>query len=191
MGATAESLSPHALHLNGLVDLGDGSGTCASCHGSAKSAAPSDSGHALHLASTLTTPVVCNDCHPTPSDVHSAGHLDGKVDVVLGERARARAQQPVWNEAEQRCSSVACHGASMPGHALSPTWSDLPSPPSQRCQACHAAPPPPPHVVRASCGGGLCHGDEVGLVDSELGISEPGKLRHIDGIFNPPYPAPP
>jgi predicted CxxxxCH...CXXCH cytochrome family protein len=123
--------------------------------------------------------------------VHSAGHLDGKVDIVLGQRAYARAQQPVWNEAEQRCSSVACHGAAMPGHALPPTWSDLPSPPSQLCQACHASPPPAPHVVRTSCGGGLCHGDEVGLVDSELGISEPGKLRHIDGTFNPPYPAPP
>jgi predicted CxxxxCH...CXXCH cytochrome family protein len=190
MGASAESLSPGALHLNGQIDLGDGGETCASCHGSANSAAPDDANHRLHLASPLTTALVCSDCHPTPSQVKEQGHLDGKVQVVLGARAHARGQEPVWNEAEQRCSSVACHGAALPGHALSPSWGDAVVPAGDRCETCHAAPPPPPHVVRSSCGGGLCHMDEVGLIDSQLRISEPGRLRHIDGMVSPPYPAP-
>ena len=188
MGQSADSLTPRGLHLNGKQDLGNGSGSCGSCHGSAQSDAPSDSGHTLHLASPLTTPLVCSDCHPTPAQLTSPGHLDGKVDVLLGTRAHARGQQPVWNAAEQRCSSVACHGTALPGHALSPSWSDPPSPASERCLGCHASPPPPPHVERSdSCGGSLCHADEVGLLGSQLRITEPGKLRHIDGVLNPPY----
>jgi predicted CxxxxCH...CXXCH cytochrome family protein len=188
MGQTAESLTPRGLHVNGKLDVGNGSGTCGACHGSANSDAPGDSGHALHLGSPLTTPLVCADCHPTPAQTMSPGHLDGKVDVLLGARAHARAQQPVWNPAEQRCSSVACHGAALPGHALSPRWTDPPSPVTARCLTCHASPPPPPHVERSSsCGGSLCHADEVGLFDSQLRISESGKMRHIDGVENPPY----
>jgi predicted CxxxxCH...CXXCH cytochrome family protein len=189
MGETAESLMPAGLHLNGKLDVGSGSGTCGACHGSAQSDAPGDSGHTFHLASPLTTPLVCADCHPTPAQTMSPGHLDGKVDVLLGERARARGQQPVWNAAEQRCASVACHGAALGGQVLtSPSWSDPLRPASERCLACHGAPPPPPHVERSStCSGSLCHADEVGLLGSQLRISEPGKLRHIDGVVSPPY----
>lgn len=192
MGESAESLMPHGLHLNGKVDLGDGSETCAACHGSGTNPAPKDSGHTLHLTSSLATPLVCADCHPTPSQPIAPGHLDGKVDILLGARASARGQEPSWDVSEQRCASVACHGAAMPGHTLSsPSWSDLPSPANNECGACHAAPPPPPHVARSSCGGSLCHADEVGLFDSALGISEPGRALHIDGVVNPPYPGAP
>jgi predicted CxxxxCH...CXXCH cytochrome family protein len=191
MGESAESLTPATLHLDGKVDLGDGSGSCGACHGSAQSDAPDDSGHTLHLASALTYPLACADCHPTPTELRSPGHLNGAVEILLGERARARRQQPLWSEAERRCSSVACHGAGLPSHALSPTWSDPRSPASQRCQACHAAPPPPPHVTRGSCGGGLCHADEVGLFGTQLRISEPGRAAHIDGWVSPPDPAAP
>jgi predicted CxxxxCH...CXXCH cytochrome family protein len=187
MGSSAESLMPQTLHLNGKVDLGDGTDSCAACHGSAPSGAPRDSGHTLHLGSALTQPIVCSDCHPTPAQPSSPGHLNGMVEVVLGARAKARGQAPVWSADEQRCSSVACHGAELPGHALSPTWSDAPSPIEQRCNACHASPPPAPHVVRSSCGGGLCHADEVGLFGDELRISEPGRRVHIDGRISPPY----
>jgi predicted CxxxxCH...CXXCH cytochrome family protein len=186
MGTSAESLTPGPLHVNGAVDLGDGSGGCGACHGSAESAAPADSGHALHLASPLTTPLVCADCHPTPATPIAPGHLDGQVDIAFGARASARGQQPVWSTSEQRCTNVACHGAALPGHTLSPLWTDRPSSPSQRCETCHASPPPPPHVARSSCGGSLCHQDEVGLLGSALRISEAGRQLHIDGRIQPP-----
>jgi predicted CxxxxCH...CXXCH cytochrome family protein len=188
MGASADSLMPKTLHLNGTLDLGNGDETCGACHGTAPSGAPSDSGHRLHLASPVTQPVVCADCHPTPSDVHSPGHLDGAVQIALGARARARGHEPSWSSADQRCSNVACHGAGLPGNALTPAWTDLPSPLEQRCQSCHTSPPPAPHVVRSSCGGSLCHADEVGLFGSELRITDPGRLVHIDGVISPPYP---
>jgi predicted CxxxxCH...CXXCH cytochrome family protein len=188
MGESAESLMPASLHLNGKVDVGSGGDTCGACHGADASGAPVDSGHTLHLGSPLTQPLVCSDCHPTPAQPIAPGHLNGVVDIVLGARASARGQAPVWSAAEERCTNVACHGVGMPGHMLSPVWNDPPSPLDQRCQVCHAAPPPPPHVVRSSCGGGLCHAEEVGLLGSELRISEPGRRVHIDGALSPPYP---
>ncbi|HEX6239880.1 MAG TPA: CxxxxCH/CxxCH domain-containing protein [Polyangiales bacterium] len=188
MGSTADSLRPAELHLNGKVDVGNGDGSCGACHGTAPSGAPSDSGHTLHLLSPVTQPLVCADCHPTPASVEAPGHLDGKVQIALGARASARGYQPVWSAAEQRCSSVACHGVGLAGNTLVPTWIDPPSPPEQICQACHASPPPPPHVVRSSCGGSLCHNDEVGLIGSQLRITQPGLPVHIDGFISPPYP---
>jgi predicted CxxxxCH...CXXCH cytochrome family protein len=187
VGKTADSLQPGALHLNGTLDLGNGDGSCGACHGSSQTGAPDDANHALHLASPLTTPLACADCHPTPPQPLAPGHLDGKVDVVLGARAHARGQQPRWDPEESRCTNVACHGAALPGSTLSPSWRDPPSASGERCQTCHAAPPPPPHVTRSSCGGGLCHGDEVGLLGGALRISEPGRQVHVDGALSPPY----
>ncbi len=187
MGEHAESLHPGALHLNGKVDMGNGSGTCGACHGTSETGAPDDSSHKLHLATTLTLPLACEDCHPTPAEPIAAGHMDGEVAVVLGERARQRGQDPVWTAGTKVCSNVACHGAALPGPALSPAWNDPPAAGGERCETCHASPPPAPHVERSSCGGSLCHADEVGLIGGELRISEPGRPVHIDGVINPPY----
>ena len=46
--ATGTALTPGPLHVNGKVDLGNGSGQCGACHGSGNSPWPTTQVHAAH-----------------------------------------------------------------------------------------------------------------------------------------------
>lgn len=173
-----------SLHMNGRIDLGDGSGTCGACHGANGDPWPSSGAHRAHRSPTLTRPVDCGDCHVVPKTLHAPGHLDGIVEVVFGGRALDRDSHPVWDGSS--CDQVACHGAGLPEPpAVVPRWNDATSA-AKACGACHGA-PPTQHTTSTSCDRSTCHGAEVSRdAHGVLGITDAGKALHIDGVLELP-----
>lgn len=188
VNASGNELSDTRLHLNGRVDLGDASGTCSACHGKDGDPMPRTASHLLHRNTLLTRPIACNECHVVPEDVNSAGHLDqGDVtpaDVTFGPRARAREQEPSYDE--RGCRQVACHGSGLPERierALA--WE---APASAQCGGCHGTPPKLDHPAAGSCAAAQCHGSEVTLAGEPPAITELGRAQHIDGEIDVKQP---
>jgi len=181
MGATADSLRPGPLHLDGEVELGSGTGTCGACHGDGVAPWPGDALHTRHRTTALTTPLACESCHVVPATVIAPGHLDGQVTVLLSGRAQGAGAAPRYEASEGRCDHVACHRAGLRVPSPSPRWREDALGASGRCEGCHRAPPPPPHVQMPTCAGGLCHGAEVSAGSDALGITEAGRALHLDG----------
>lgn len=180
MGSARDALSPAALHINGRVDVGSGTGTCGACHGDGQSPWPRDSLHRAHAETALTQPIECGTCHSVPNQLHSPSHLDGLVSVQLQGRAQRGDVQPSFDAASKTCSNVACHaGALRQTAAEPPRWSAMASA-NDRCTLCHGAPPAAPHVQQVNCGGGLCHGSQVSGAGREHGITQSGRTLHID-----------
>jgi predicted CxxxxCH...CXXCH cytochrome family protein len=176
-GGTALSGGP--LHLDGKVDLGNGSGKCGACHGSGDSPWPMTAAHPAHQSPTLTAPLACSNCHVVPSSVTDPVHLDGTVHVTFSGLATARGAHPAWDGTS--CSEVACHGANLNDPAAVPRWTDA-SGAQSRCGACHGA-PPSQHTPSTECSRGDCHGSEVALDSNWLpSITQSGRTLHIDGI---------
>jgi predicted CxxxxCH...CXXCH cytochrome family protein len=174
-------LTGQNLHLNGRVDLGDGSGTCGACHGSGDDAWPRSAAHGAHAAPTVTTSVACGDCHRVPRAVRDQGHLDGVVEVVFAGRAVERGARAAWDG--RSCRDVACHGAELvdPPPVL-PVWADA-SGAARACGACHRL-PPTGHTASGGCDRAECHGSEIIRSGLTLSISESGKLLHVNGVVN-------
>jgi predicted CxxxxCH...CXXCH cytochrome family protein len=180
--ATGTALSGGPLHLNGKVDLGDGSGLCGACHGSGNSPWPSTGVHAAHQSPTLTVPLDCANCHVVPSTILDPVHLDGTVHVTFSELATARGSSPAWDGV--RCTNVACHGANLADPAAVPAWDDT-SGAQSKCGACHGI-PPSEHTASTTCNRSDCHGTEVSLdANGTPSITQTGKVLHIDGIIEP------
>ncbi len=118
------------LHLDGKVSLGDGSETCAACHGTRPTGAPppdingnydetgATGAHTAHLGTLrFRTALSCNDCH-TPytgatfsAAVRTPGHISGEGGgVIFGTLATADAATPSYTQASRSCSGVYCHG---------------------------------------------------------------------------------
>lgn len=182
--ADGTALTSTSLHMNGRVDVGDGSGKCGACHGEGDDPWPKMAAHPAHRAPDITTPVECGDCHVVPATLHAAGHLDGVVEVVFGGRATERDAHPSWDGTS--CDQVACHGAGLPEpRSVTPTWTDS-SGRAKACGACHGTPPAVQHTTSTSCDRSTCHGSEVSRAASGLlGITENGKQLHIDGTVEP------
>lgn len=126
--ATATALRPGPMHLNGRVDLGDGSGTCTACHGRAGDAEPwpASGAHAAHR-SPSGGPVACASCHVVPSRPDDPAHFEAapRASVHLGGAASARGSTPRYDAATRACADVACHGAGLGGAAAeAPRWDD-------------------------------------------------------------------
>jgi hypothetical protein len=179
--ARGTALTPGPLHMNGRVDLGDGSGSCAACHGKNGDPWPRTNAHPAHEVPTLTRPVDCANCHPVPTDVLAPGHLDGTVQIAFGGRALDRGAQPTWSGGA--CASVACHGANLVDTpAVLPTWTDS-SHSASACGACHGV-PPSQHTPSTSCDRSSCHGTETFRnSDGSPAISVTGRALHIDGTI--------
>ncbi len=178
--ASGTALSGGPLHMNGKVDLGDGSGKCGACHGSGDSPWPLTAVHPAHEAPASTDAIACSSCHVVPTDVLDPVHLDGTVHVVFSGLATSRGASPTWSGTQ--CTNVACHGANLADPAAAPVWTDT-SGAQAKCGACHGI-PPTEHTTSASCGRSDCHGGEI--VSAASGaplISESGKSLHIDGII--------
>ncbi len=175
---TGTALRPGPLHMNGRVDVGDGSGDCSSCHGRDGTGWPDVAGHTLHRTGARSRPVVCSSCHVVPARVDSPGHLNGVVEVVFSGPALLRGARPTWQGGA--CADVACHGAGLitPGPVL--RWDHGSSAPS--CGGCHGTPPPAPHPAERTCASVLCHGAGVAPSQSGLVITEAGRRQHIDGV---------
>jgi predicted CxxxxCH...CXXCH cytochrome family protein len=181
--STGTALSGGPLHLDGRVELGNGSGECGACHGTGASPWPSTLAHPRHQNPTISSPVACSDCHIVPAAILSPGHLDGVVHVDFSGLATARGAVPVWNGAS--CTEVACHGANLPAPAaVTPTWADT-SGAAAACGACHGIPPTAEHTPSTACSQSFCHGSEVGTTAAGLpAISTAGESLHINGVIN-------
>jgi predicted CxxxxCH...CXXCH cytochrome family protein len=178
--ANGTSLSGGPLHLNGKVDLGDGSGKCGACHGTGDDPWPVTAAHPAHESSALTAPLACSNCHVVPATILDPVHLDGTVHVVFSDLATARGATPVWNG--DTCTNVACHGANLADPAAEPAWNDTSGGQSQ-CGACHGI-PPSQHTASTSCDRSDCHGSEIALDGSGVPhISATGQALHIDGVI--------
>jgi predicted CxxxxCH...CXXCH cytochrome family protein len=172
-----------SLHMNGVVDLGNGSGLCGACHGTGASPWPSTAAHPAHETPTIALPVACASCHPVPTSITDPMHLDGVVHVTFTGLAVARGASPAWNGTS--CTSVACHGANLADPAGVPVWTDT-SGSASKCGACHGI-PPSDHTASTSCNVSVCHGSEVALSAEGLpSITTSGETLHINGVINPP-----
>jgi predicted CxxxxCH...CXXCH cytochrome family protein len=180
--ATGTALTAGPLHLDGRVELGNGSGQCGACHGTGASPWPSSGAHAAHENSSISLSVPCASCHPVPPAIQDPTHLDGVVHVQFSSLAVARGASPVWDGT--RCSSVACHGAQLiDAPAVVPAWTDT-SGAAGRCGACHGI-PPSQHTTSVSCGDANCHAGEVALDAAGVpSITPSGRALHMNGVID-------
>jgi predicted CxxxxCH...CXXCH cytochrome family protein len=178
--ATGTALRPGPLHVNGRVDLGDGSGQCGACHGRGDDPWPSAGAHPAHESPSIAAAIACSTCHPVPSTVIDALHLDGVIHVSFSGLALARGSLPQWDGTS--CSQVACHGANLPDPPAMPAWDDTLGG-AAACGTCHGI-PPTQHTASTSCDRATCHGSEI-MQDpsgSPL-ITAGGKALHVDGVI--------
>jgi predicted CxxxxCH...CXXCH cytochrome family protein len=179
--AAGTALSGGPLHLDGRVDLGDGSGQCGACHGRGDDPWPATAAHPAHESPASSSPVACAGCHPVPSAIEDPVHLDGTVHVVFSGLALARGAAPVWDGTS--CSQVACHGANLADPAAVPAWTDA-SGAQALCGACHGV-PPTQHTPSKSCDDANCHGGEVALDGSgNPSITASGRSLHVNGVID-------
>jgi predicted CxxxxCH...CXXCH cytochrome family protein len=173
--ATGTKLTNPVLHVNGRVDLGDGSGLCGACHGQGADPWPTTGAHQAHAHPASARPVGCETCHdvPVPGEAHPKG---GDAVVKLGLMATKSGHRPSYDPSTKTCNDTYCHQASG-GARSAPQWSDGPS--AAQCTSCHSAPPPPPHTQSATCGGTGCHeGSTQGLA-----LTPAGSAAHVDGLI--------
>jgi predicted CxxxxCH...CXXCH cytochrome family protein len=183
--AKGTAVSGGPLHLNGVVDLGDGSGTCGACHGHGDDPRPDSGAHAAHANPSIAEPISCVTCHPATTSARREGkHMDGVVEVTFSGIADARGARPEWDG--RACTSVACHGASLTdAPAVTPVWRDT-SGAASRCGACHGV-PPTQHTPSRECSRVECHGAEVGEDASGApAITQAGRMLHVDGAIDRP-----
>jgi predicted CxxxxCH...CXXCH cytochrome family protein len=179
--ADGTALRSPATHMNGEIDLGNGSGDCAACHGKDGDPMPPTPSHILHRTTLLTAPIDCSECHVVPKVVSSAGHLDvgpsTPADVVFGARARARGQQPSYEAGT--CKQVACHGAGLADRIERALRWDAPA--ANTCVGCHGLPPSKDHPKDDGCASLICHGAEITAGTPDPAITQTGRALHIDG----------
>lgn len=180
--ADGTALSRGPLHLDGRVELGNGSGQCGACHGSGDSPWPATDAHPAHENPTISAPVACASCHPVPATIEDPTHLDGVVHVTFSGIALARGASPSWNGTS--CGSVACHGANLADPpAVVPVWTDT-SGVAAKCGACHPI-PPSQHTTSMSCDDGNCHGSEVAIgAGGQPSITTAGQALHVNGVID-------
>ncbi|MBK6694684.1 MAG: CxxxxCH/CxxCH domain-containing protein [Myxococcales bacterium] len=174
----ASLTQPVRLHLNGRIDLGDGSGQCGACHGSGDDPWPTTGAHTAHAKPSSSRPVACATCHVIPVGKHpvGAGAVVRLAGPALAGGARAR-----YDAATKTCSETACH-TGVGGSLQTPAWNSGPA--ARACGACHATPPPPPHAAATQCGGSICHSGLTSGFVGTLSLTPAGAKNHVDGRVN-------
>jgi predicted CxxxxCH...CXXCH cytochrome family protein len=196
-----------AVHVDGTAQIGDGTGSCSGCHGSAKNAAPPSDlsgnttpdalgvgAHQAHLTNSqrLTAPIACNSCHLVPAAIQSPGHLDTSLpaEVTFSGLAVTDGAAATWDRTTATCTSY-CHGG---GQSLAadtnfklrkPVWTLGVS--QAFCGSCHGAPPSTPAHRNIDpfdfrkCSD--CHPNTVAKNGSIIVSGPPGAQtsRHING----------
>lgn len=208
------------LHIDGKVDLAAPEAACGGCHGTPASPAPPPDlsgnmaldaigvgAHRQHLTgpARLMSTIGCADCHVTPTELTSPGHiapghvagaddLPAEVFPAGGRFASASAQgsKPTWVPAEKTCANVYCHEGgpwlardSAPV-SRRPSWI---APKEISCgTSCHATPPKDEiHVpARQFTACAACHGGTIDSNGNILLIGPPGAQtsKHINGIID-------
>jgi predicted CxxxxCH...CXXCH cytochrome family protein len=191
-------------HIDGKIDVGDGSGPCSGCHGDARSPAPprglhgetatstlAVGAHRAHLvAGTVRGPIACGECHVVPSSVGDAGHIDRPLPAALefGPLATADGAAPTWNRSTATCANVYCHGGGShllaepsAGKLVMQTWTAS-ADATIYCGACHGLPPVDlshaPTLQLTDCA--TCHPGTVGPFGNIL----VGNGKHINGVVD-------
>jgi predicted CxxxxCH...CXXCH cytochrome family protein len=154
-----------------------------SLHGAADASDPVVGAHQAHLTTgPLRGPIACNECHVVPSQVSSPGHMDGVVELTFGALATTGGVQASFDPATRTCA-VYCHGATLPGGALTnPVWNKGSS--QAACGSCHGIPPPPssghPDITGGVTACSACHPATVkpdGTIDVAGG-------KHMNGTID-------
>lgn len=163
------------LHVNGRIDVGEGSGRCGTCHGEGDDPWPRTKGHPRHRAPVSAVAVECAACHelPTAGARHPTGR--GFAAVRFRGRATTGGRAPTFDRTTGTCATVYCHDQ-RGGTLRTPTWTTDPA--ATECGACHASPPPPPHP-NAPCGTSGCHSGTV----SSGAVTDAGALQHVNGLI--------
>jgi len=184
--------------------------SCNTCHGNSSHIYPplalngasqnTDRGvgaHVSHLTTDSTMRfskvVACNECHLPVSSFSDSSHIikDGKnaAGIVFGTLARTVTDgvtpNPQWDQNQQTCSSVYCHGMFKNGNnGAAPVFND---PSSVVCGSCHG---------NASTGSSLPGGTHPNLYPSITqcwlchgGVMNPNgtfkdRTRHVNGIVD-------
>jgi predicted CxxxxCH...CXXCH cytochrome family protein len=170
-----------ALHVNGHVDLGDGSGKCGACHGKGDDPWPSTNAHPSHQKPSAATAAPCASCHVVPATFGpgTAHPRGGPASVVLSGLAVTRGTPAVY--AAGSCREVYCHGGGLEGTvAATPVWTDL-SGNAKACGSCHGTPPAAPHISSPSCD--LCHRDGV-VTPAGARIAPAWAALHVNGAVD-------
>jgi len=168
---------PHSLtasvdpktHVDGKVQVGNGSGDCSACHGSPGQPAPPRDllgntdesaigvgAHVAHLtaAHDISAPIACIECHAVPAQLNDPGHIDHDLpatvfpaSILTGSLAGSDRARPAWDHASGTCANVYCHGGGellalndrAPGVNRTPVWTSGSS--QAACGSCHGIPP--------------------------------------------------
>lgn len=182
--ADGTALASPRLHVNGRVDLGDGSAKCGACHGAGDDPWPKTGAHASHRAPSAAASVPCETCHLVPAGFgpsfrHPRG---GAAAVTLGGRARTKGAPAAYSPDTHTCAEVYCHGAKLMGTVgATPNWYDA-SGKEKTCGACHGVPPGEPHIASTGCV--LCHGNVVEDHGSDPQILPRNASHHVDGVLD-------
>ncbi|HET7787084.1 MAG TPA: CxxxxCH/CxxCH domain-containing protein [Myxococcales bacterium] len=197
-----------ALHVDGVVQVGDNSGTCSACHGTPQSPAPPRDlsgntspsalgvgAHQAHLAGAheISAPIACSACHQVPADVHSPGHIDHALPatVTFSGLAVNDGASPTWDRASATCSSTYCHGGGLKMAAdtafklRKPNWTLGTS--QAFCGSCHGLPPTTAAhagVVFPDCN--RCHSSTVAANGGIIVSGPPGARTstHLNGVID-------
>ncbi len=105
--------------------------------------------HTSHVATNpVSSAFSCAECHATPADALSPGHIDGPVTVRFAGPVSGQAVGGVWNgPASPTCSSTYCHGNFKNGCVTYPNPPNACTPPDwtganqAACGSCHPARP--------------------------------------------------
>ncbi len=196
-----------SLHVNGILEVK--TLTCTTCHGDAASNNPAPplgtkgetltsqaavGAHGQHLnTSTWHRQVQCEDCHVVPT---STNHSNGVFDFGWAGPSAVNGAKPSFDAATVTCSSVYCHGNTLPFGAapggtlkLSPVWTTVDGTYDSCGQSCHTTPPATPHVQNNNCE--QCHGAVISKFTPGVSGAPPTVVwndftRHIDGIIDAP-----
>lgn len=169
------------LHINGRVDLGDGSGKCGECHGRGDDPWPSTNAHPGHENPTAAAQAPCASCHavPTAFGPGTSHPLGVPVTVALTGLAVARGTAATFTAGS--CRQVYCHGAGLEATVpATPAWADT-SGAARKCGACHATPPGPPHFASPACD--LCHRDGA-VTAAGPAIAPEWVTLHVNGVVD-------
>lgn len=184
MQAGTNTFLDPSRHIDGVVDLGDGT-NCVTCHGSdTNSAPPKDlagntertargvGAHRQHVgAADWRRTLSCSNCHVVPSQQDSPGHIDG--DNIAEVPFDGLNPVASFDRAAVTCDNLYCHGNGK-GSNGSVSWT---STAAMECGSCHGNPPPAPHTAATDCG--QCHQSMLAGTTQFRDSS-----RHIDGVLD-------
>jgi predicted CxxxxCH...CXXCH cytochrome family protein len=116
-----------ARHIDGVVSLGDESGTCGACH----TIHPTSGAHVGHLQASLELrgPLQCQDCHALPATASDPAHP--LTAVAKGCTKCHGPTPPMWSDGPSAAYCGTCHAVppADSAHAASLTLND--------CARCH------------------------------------------------------